>query len=136
MLESEEELHESLLEALGILVQISLVEDNEIFKICLEYWQWLGDDLYASYKRERGAPGAHGGLHLGGFGGGAAESAAKPGTRVGLYGLPGYVECRRSLPYQDCHVLSSVSRPRALHSIRTSVATCLPPLDLSTRILE
>eukprot|EP01051_Picozoa_sp_SAG22_P016877 SAG22_NODE_2483_length_2525_cov_5.067601_3_plen_48_part_00 len=28
--------------AAGILVQLSRIDDMETFKICLEYWQWLG----------------------------------------------------------------------------------------------
>jgi exportin-1 len=46
VVESEPSLHPHLIEALGILVQISRTEDMETFKICLEYWQWLGANLY------------------------------------------------------------------------------------------
>ncbi|KAK3751473.1 hypothetical protein QZH41_009183, partial [Actinostola sp. cb2023] len=40
------DLHTTLLEALHYLVLISEVEETEIFKICLEYWNSLASDLY------------------------------------------------------------------------------------------
>ncbi|XP_063982061.1 exportin-1 isoform X1 [Diachasmimorpha longicaudata] len=40
------QLHEPLLKALYYLVHISEVEEVEIFKICLEYWNGLSADLY------------------------------------------------------------------------------------------
>ena len=35
-----------MMEALHYLVLISEVEEKEIFKICLEYWNCLASDLY------------------------------------------------------------------------------------------
>lgn len=46
LLEEKTELKTSLLEGLHYLVLISEVEDMEIFKICLEYWNALASDLY------------------------------------------------------------------------------------------
>lgn len=46
LLEEKSELKTSLLEGLHYLVLISEVEDMEIFKICLEYWNALASDLY------------------------------------------------------------------------------------------
>ncbi|KAK2560869.1 Exportin-1 [Acropora cervicornis] len=46
LVEKKEELHTTLLEALHYLVLISEVEETEIFKICLEYWNALASDLY------------------------------------------------------------------------------------------
>lgn len=42
----EQQLQTDLLEALEYLCLISDVEDNEIFKICLEYWNYIADSLY------------------------------------------------------------------------------------------
>ena len=47
VVEQEPTLHPHLVETLGILVQISKTDDMETFKICLEYWQWLGSNLYS-----------------------------------------------------------------------------------------
>lgn len=46
LLEEKDELKTSLLEGLHYLVLISEVDDIEIFKICLEYWNALASDLY------------------------------------------------------------------------------------------
>merc|ERR550532_3609310 len=46
LIEKKAELHENLLEALHYLILISEVEETEIFKICLEYWNALAADLY------------------------------------------------------------------------------------------
>jgi exportin-1 len=46
LLEEKDELKTSLLEGLHYLTLISEVEDIEIFKICLEYWNSLASDLY------------------------------------------------------------------------------------------
>lgn len=46
LVEKKTELHETLLEALHYLILISEVEETEIFKICLEYWNTLAADLY------------------------------------------------------------------------------------------
>ena len=50
MIESKQELHTCLLEALHYLVLISEVEEKEIFKICLEYWNCLASDLYREVR--------------------------------------------------------------------------------------
>jgi len=44
--ERKPELHSLLIQAHDYLAQISLVDDLEIFKICLEYWNKLANDLY------------------------------------------------------------------------------------------
>jgi hypothetical protein len=41
VVEAEPALHPHLIEALGMLVQISRTDDMETFKICLEFWLWL-----------------------------------------------------------------------------------------------
>ncbi|CAH1792053.1 unnamed protein product [Owenia fusiformis] len=46
LIENNVELHEQLLESLHYLILISEVEETEIFKICLEYWNTLAADLY------------------------------------------------------------------------------------------
>jgi len=46
LLEEKSELKTTLLEGLHYLVLVSEVEDIEIFKICLEYWNFLSSDLY------------------------------------------------------------------------------------------
>ena len=46
LLESKPELHNTLLEALHYLVLVSEVEETEIFKICLDYWSALAQNLY------------------------------------------------------------------------------------------
>ncbi|XP_076306082.1 LOW QUALITY PROTEIN: exportin-1-like [Tachypleus tridentatus] len=46
LVEKRSELHEILLTALHYLLLISEVEEVEIFKICLEYWNSLAADLY------------------------------------------------------------------------------------------
>jgi exportin-1 len=46
LIEKKLDMHEQLLEALAYLVLISEVEETEIFKICLEYWNSLAAELY------------------------------------------------------------------------------------------
>ncbi|CAB3992025.1 exportin-1 isoform X1 [Paramuricea clavata] len=46
LIEAKVDLHTTLLESLHYLVLISEVEEIEIFKICLEYWNSLAGDLY------------------------------------------------------------------------------------------
>ena len=46
LIERKPDLKETLLEALQYLVLISEVEEMEIFKICLEYWNILSAELY------------------------------------------------------------------------------------------
>ena len=47
--------NETLLKALHYLLLISEVEDVEIFKICLEYWNSLAGDLYRESPYAAGA---------------------------------------------------------------------------------
>ncbi|XP_077866004.1 exportin-1 [Saccoglossus kowalevskii] len=46
LIERKQDLHASLMESLQYLVLISEVEETEIFKICLEYWNSLASELY------------------------------------------------------------------------------------------
>ncbi|XP_052767819.1 exportin-1-like [Mya arenaria] len=46
LIEKKPDLNEPLMAALGYLILISEVEEVEIFKICLEYWNSLAADLY------------------------------------------------------------------------------------------
>ena len=46
---------ETLLEALQYLVLISEVEEIEIFKICLEYWNILAAELYREVPYQQSA---------------------------------------------------------------------------------
>ena len=46
LIERTPDLKETLLEALQYLILISEVEEIEIFKICLEYWNILSAELY------------------------------------------------------------------------------------------
>ncbi|XP_072170953.1 exportin-1-like [Diadema setosum] len=46
LIEKKPEFHEILLEAHHYLLLISEVEETEIFKICLEYWNTLASELY------------------------------------------------------------------------------------------
>ncbi|XP_065832637.1 exportin-1-like [Oscarella lobularis] len=46
LLEEKAEQHQTILEALHYLVLISEVDETEIFKICLEFWNILAADLY------------------------------------------------------------------------------------------
>ena len=49
------EMNETLLKALHYLILISEVEEVEIFKICLEYWNSLASDLYRESPYATGA---------------------------------------------------------------------------------
>ncbi|KAI6658071.1 Exportin-1-like isoform X2 [Oopsacas minuta] len=55
LLELKAELHNTLLEALHYLVLISEVDETEIFKICLDYWSILAQNLYKLRFRSLGA---------------------------------------------------------------------------------
>ena len=55
LLESKAELHNTLIEALHYLVLISEVDETEIFKICLDYWNSLTQSLYKLRFRAIGA---------------------------------------------------------------------------------
>ena len=46
LIEKKPELNEILMESLHYLIMISEVDETEIFKICLEYWNSLAADLY------------------------------------------------------------------------------------------
>lgn len=45
----------ALLEGLQYLVRISAVPDNEVFQICLDFWHYFAQDLYASEAAVRGS---------------------------------------------------------------------------------
>jgi len=51
----------SLLQGLEILVTISYVEDDEVLKICLDYWNFFVPDVYSSVAAEPNAAYAFGG---------------------------------------------------------------------------
>lgn len=67
------EVRQALLAGLELLVAISYVDDTEVFKTCLEYWNYFVPDVYASVSISGGAGG-------GGAGGGAAAGAAAGGA--------------------------------------------------------
>ncbi|XP_074650496.1 exportin-1-like [Tubulanus polymorphus] len=46
LIEKKVDMHSLLLDSLSYLILISEVEETEIFKICLEYWNTLASDLY------------------------------------------------------------------------------------------
>jgi exportin-1 len=48
VLETSEELRAALVQGLDTLVAISYVDDDEVFKICLEYWNFFVPDVYSS----------------------------------------------------------------------------------------
>ena len=50
-----DETRRSLLQGLDILVQISYVEDDEVLKICLDYWNFFVPDVYSSLAQEPNA---------------------------------------------------------------------------------
>ena len=56
LIERTIDLKETLLEALQYLVLISEVEEIEIFKICLEYWNILSAELYREVPYQHTAP--------------------------------------------------------------------------------
>ena len=57
------ESHQALITGMFYLVRVSEVKETEIFRICLEAWHMLAEDLY---KSDHAAPTATGGLHLNG----------------------------------------------------------------------
>eukprot|EP00632_Arachnochrysis_sp_CCMP2950_P009328 CAMPEP_0185704596 /NCGR_PEP_ID=MMETSP1164-20130828/17569_1 /TAXON_ID=1104430 /ORGANISM="Chrysoreinhardia sp, Strain CCMP2950" /LENGTH=414 /DNA_ID=CAMNT_0028371959 /DNA_START=212 /DNA_END=1452 /DNA_ORIENTATION=+ len=71
----------ALLEGLQYLVRVSAVPDNEVFQICLDFWHYFAQDLYASEAAvlAAGVSAASGGPLQGGLGGVAA--AARQGGR-------------------------------------------------------
>ena len=46
-LETTDENRAALLVGLDYLVKISFVEDDEVFKICLDYWNYFVPDVYS-----------------------------------------------------------------------------------------
>jgi exportin-1 len=56
LIERTPDLKETLLEALQYLVLISEVEEIEIFKICLEYWNILSAELYREVPYQHTTP--------------------------------------------------------------------------------
>ena len=56
LVERTNDLKEPLLEALQYLVLISEVEEIEIFKICLEYWNILSAELYREVPYQLSTP--------------------------------------------------------------------------------
>lgn len=38
-----------MFQALQYLLKISMVDDVEVFKICLDYWNWLSAELYREF---------------------------------------------------------------------------------------
>jgi exportin-1 len=47
-LESQPAEHELMLAGLNMLIKISYVDDTEIFKSCLDYWQLFVADIFGS----------------------------------------------------------------------------------------
>jgi exportin-1 len=56
LIERTPDLKETLFEALQYLVLISEVEEIEIFKICLEYWNILSAELYREVPYQHTTP--------------------------------------------------------------------------------
>jgi len=75
--------HQHTLQALFYLQGISMVDDKEIFKICLEVWNKFCKDLYESERSM--AMGGNGGLYLNSSNKGTFLSHAAPSQRKQLY---------------------------------------------------
>jgi len=75
-------LQETLMEALHYLILISEVEETEIFKICLDYWNTLSAELYRETPSSAGASPL---LLMGGLMGGMRQSEMPP--RRALYNM-------------------------------------------------
>lgn len=56
LIERTADMKETLLEAVQYLVLISEVEEIEIFKICLEYWNTLSAELYRVMPYQQSTP--------------------------------------------------------------------------------
>ena len=56
LIERTADLKDTLIEALQYLVLISEVEEVEIFKICLEYWNILSAELYREVPYQQSTP--------------------------------------------------------------------------------
>jgi len=78
-----------LLQGMDYLVRVSEVPDTEVFKICLEYWHALSNELYLSECKYGGSSG-----FLGGFGGAAGAGGFGMGGLAGS--LPGGASGPRS----------------------------------------
>jgi len=50
-LETSDENRAALLMGLDYLLKISFVEDDEVFKICLDYWNFFVPDVYSRCER-------------------------------------------------------------------------------------
>ena len=69
------ESHQALITGMFYLVRVSEVKETEIFRICLEAWHMLAEDLYKSeHASGNSAFGGAPGLHLGGSANGAPNS--------------------------------------------------------------
>ncbi|CAK8989114.1 Exportin-1 (Exp1) (Chromosome region maintenance 1 protein homolog) [Durusdinium trenchii] len=77
------EMHKTTEAAMFYLVSISMVDDKEIFAICLEYWNKFSRDLYESERREAVSHGSV--LQLGNGGAGAYLPASSGSARKHLY---------------------------------------------------
>mmetsp|Transcript_17286 Transcript_17286/g.39010 ORF Transcript_17286/g.39010 Transcript_17286/m.39010 type:complete len:897 (-) Transcript_17286:828-3518(-) len=75
-----------LMKGLFYLVKISEVPDNEIFKICLEYWNLLAQDLYKNATEAKFSTGHGGVLNLAGGDGGMPGGGARSSARKYMYG--------------------------------------------------
>jgi len=70
--------------SLKYLVQLSMVDEEELFKVCLDYWNSLASDLYGTEKQfsSAGAGGMGGMGSLGGLmGSGLGDFGALPGAQ-------------------------------------------------------
>jgi exportin-1 len=74
--QQQAEVRQALLAGLDLLVSISYVDDTEVFKTCLEYWNYFVPDVYASVSISTGGAGGGGGGGAGGNGNGAFSFAA------------------------------------------------------------
>eukprot|EP00899_Mesostigma_viride_P028462 jgi/Mesvir1/8800/Mv02704-RA.1 len=48
LLEASPEHHQALQVGLEYLLAISYIDDSEVFKVCLDFWNWLVSDLFSS----------------------------------------------------------------------------------------
>lgn len=56
LIERTADMKDMLLDALQYLISISEVEEIEIFKICLEYWNVLSAELYREFPYQQATP--------------------------------------------------------------------------------
>mmetsp|Transcript_10526 Transcript_10526/g.16158 ORF Transcript_10526/g.16158 Transcript_10526/m.16158 type:complete len:1088 (-) Transcript_10526:113-3376(-) len=83
------ESQQSLLTGLFYLVRVSEVRDTEIFRICLEAWHMLSEDLYKAEHKvaSNSAAGGGGVLNLNGGGSAQSQNGNGPGaSRKFMYG--------------------------------------------------